>query len=199
MKAPQLQRLYEEHRQALKLWAESETAPKGELLRPVFGAGDPDRADVLLVGEAPGRFETEAGRPFVGKAGENLHEFLALSGIREDRLYVTNAVKYRPLAFGSKGTARNRTPTRKELIAGRELLLQEIEIIGPRLVVTLGNSPLYALTGKADIGSAHGALRAFEGRSLFPLYHPASLIYNPSLAETYQEDMQRLAQCIRAL
>lgn len=192
-----LKELYASHRQKLAALADTAGAPLGELLRPVYGSGDPC-SPIVLIGEAPGRFETEAGEPFVGKAGQNLTELLSAAGIDRRELYITNAVKYRPYAVNEKGGKRNRTPTRAELKAGRELLFQELALIAPRLIVTLGNSPLYALTGKADIGGSHGVAQPFETAALFPLYHPASLIYNPALKNEYQQDLERLYQYIHS-
>ena len=168
----------------------------GETTRPVFGEG-PMRPEAMLIGEAPGAEETEAGRPFVGRAGKNLEDFLHAVSLSREALFVTNAVKYRPFRVGKSGRKANRPPLRSELEQGRALLLAEIELVEPGLIVTLGNSPLWALTGKNSIGALHG--RLIDGpsgkgtRKLFPLYHPASLIYNPSLREVYQKDMEALA------
>jgi len=184
--------LYDECRIWLFALCQREDAPLGELTRPVFGAGN-EKAAVLLVGEAPGRDETEQGAPFVGKAGRTLSAFLQSAGFSRDELFITNAVKYRPFSLNSKGGKANRTPTRAEIFALRELLLCEIAAVSPRIVVTLGNSPLFSLTGRADIGACHGKPEPlFSGAVLFPLYHPASLIYNPSLAKAYAEDMAAL-------
>lgn len=187
-----LKEMYSECRSWLARLAESEAAPMGELLKPVFGAGDP-RAGVMLIGEAPGKAETEQGAPFVGKAGKTLSAFLEGAGFLRDSLFITNAVKYRPFRLNQSGGKANRTPTRAELIALRDLLLWEIAAVSPKIVVTLGNSPLFALTGRADIGACHGVVEKLEtGAVLFPLYHPASLIYNPGLAKDYEKDMAAL-------
>lgn len=159
----------------------------------VCGEGD-EHADVMLVGEAPGEQETLQGRPFVGKAGKNLDEFLRLSGFDRDQLYVTNAVKFRPVKKGPSGRLSNRAPTSEEVELFLPYLRREIELINPRCVVTLGNTALRALYGKkATVGALHGQFLDFEGRLLFPMYHPASLIYNPSLEEVYRQDVSRLA------
>jgi len=184
--------LYSECRIWLARLAESKAAPQGELLKPVFGAGDP-RAGMMLIGEAPGKAETEQGAPFVGKAGKTLSAFLAAAGFSRDSLFVTNAVKYRPYRLNRSGGKANRTPTRAELKSLRELLLWEIAAVSPKIVVTLGNSPLFSLTGRADIGACHGVPEKLgSGATLFPLYHPASLIYNPGLAADYEKDMAAL-------
>ena len=159
----------------------------------VFGEGDPS-ARIMLVGEAPGREETLAQKPFVGKAGKNLDEFLALAELDRGGLYVTNTVKLRPTKVSAAGNTVNRPPTREEVKLFLPWLEREIGIVNPEVVVTLGNVPLKALTGnKSIIGDMHGAFTQLEsGRKLYPIYHPASLIYNRSLTDTYREDLERL-------
>ena len=170
---------------------------EGERKILVHGEGAPE-ARVMLVGEAPGEQETLQGRPFVGKAGKNLNEFLELAGLRREELYVTNAVKFRPTKLSAAGRIVNRPPTREEVQLFLPWLRREIELVRPGVIVTLGNVPLRALTGpKTVIGDAHGAFREVEGLRLYPMYHPASLIYNPSLREVYAQDVRRLADCLR--
>lgn len=155
-------------------------------------------ARVMLVGEAPGEQETLARRPFVGKAGKNLDEFLELAGIDRGQLYVSNAVKFRPTKLSAAGRVVNRPPTREEVKLFLPWLLKEIELVKPEIVVTLGNVPLKALMGaKQVIGDVHGQFQAREGVRIYPMYHPASLIYNPALRETYAEDIRRLARCLQ--
>ena len=159
----------------------------------VFGEG-PAQARLMLVGEAPGEQETLQGRPFVGKAGKNLDEFLELAGMERSALYVTNAVKFRPTKRSAAGRTVNRPPTREEVSLFLPWLRREIELVAPEVIVTLGNVPLRALTGpKAVIGDVHGALQDADGLRLYPMYHPASLIYNPGLREVYAEDIRRLS------
>ena len=134
------------------------------------------------------------GRPFVGKAGKNLDEFLELSGFDRGELYITNVVKFRPTKVSAAGRTINRTPTREEVQLFLPWLKKEIATIKPECVVTMGNTALSALYGKAAIGAVHGQFLEAEGRLLYPIYHPASLIYNRALGDTYREDLQRLAQ-----
>lgn len=169
----------------------------------VFGQGNPE-ADIVLVGEAPGRHEVLKQTPFVGKAGENLNEFLSLLGVKRQDIYITNVVKFRPVKFkeqtGASGRYANRAPDREEIELSRGWLYKEINIIKPKLIVSLGNIALKALTGddSLSIGQTHGkALSARadvfgEGLSLFPLYHPASIIYRRELRETYLADIVKL-------
>ena len=160
----------------------------------VFGVGDP-RAEVLLVGEAPGEREALEGRPFVGRAGKNLDAFLEGARIRREELYVTNAVKFRPTRASAAGRTVNRPPTQEEIRLFAPWLRREITLVDPQCVVTLGNVPLRAVTEKRlTIGDVHGRLLKAEGRPLFPLYHPASVLYNPSLREIYAADVAALAR-----
>ena len=166
---------------------------EGEKKILVHGEGEIG-ARVMLVGEAPGEQETLQGRPFVGKAGKNLNEFLELAGLERSALYVTNAVKFRPTKRSAAGRTVNRPPTREEVSLFLPWLRREIELVAPEVIVTLGNVPLRALTGpKAVIGDVHGALQDADGLRLYPMYHPASLIYNPGLREVYAEDIRRLS------
>lgn len=167
----------------------------------VFGEGCREHPPVMLIGEAPGEQESLLGRPFVGKAGKNLDGFLAAVGLRREELYITNVVKVRPTRISPKGRVANRPPNREELALFTPYLLEEILLVQPAMLVTLGNTALQALLGReATIGACHGQVIAcsVHGQAfpLFPLYHPASIIYNRSLTETYQEDLHRLRAAV---
>lgn len=165
----------------------------------VFGEG-PLHPKLMLIGEAPGEQETLMGRPFVGKAGKNLDHFLELAGMRREEIYISNAVKIRPTKTGKTGRISNRPPTKEEIALFRPWLLREIDLVAPQVIATLGNVPLFAVTGdrRLTIGEAHGrVMEAGEtGRRLFALYHPASLIYNRSLEPVYEQDVRALAAWI---
>lgn len=163
----------------------------------VFGEGNvPSR--VVLIGEAPGPQETLQGRPFVGKAGKILDEFLALSGIRREEVYITNTVKFRPVKTSAAGNTVNRAPTREEVKLCLPFLRRELALAAPQVIVTLGNVPLKALMGQqATIGEEHGRWLEWEGRRLYPLYHPASIIYNRALRPVYEQDVTRLGEALR--
>ena len=196
----QLDALYLEERRRLAALAERDD-PQGEYASPVFGAGSPDSMTVLI-GEAPGAEETKTGIPFVGKAGKQLDELLASAGIDRQRVYVTNAVKYRPVVRSLR-TTRNRTPSRKEVRESLPLLRRELELIRPSVIVTLGSTPLGAVLDLASgkrvpIGEVHGRpVRIGIGDLtvwLFPLYHPASCIYNRALIEVLEADTAALGR-----
>ena len=163
----------------------------------VFGEG-PAQARLMLVGEAPGEQEAMLGRPFVGKAGKLLDAFIAGTGLTRGEMYVTNTVKFRPSRISKAGRVVNRTPTQEEIAAFLPFLKKEIAQVNPACVVTLGNVPLRALLGeKETIGQAHGQMRRQEDRLYFPMYHPASMIYNPGLKAIFAQDMEKLSQLIK--
>ena len=169
----------------------------------VFGCGSPE-PKLLLVGEAPGKEEVRLSRPFSGAAGKHLDEFLSLAGIERNAIYITNAIKYRLSKANPKtGRLSNRPAAKEEILSSRAYLLKEIEIICPTYIVTLGNVPLRSVTGdlSMNIGDRHGELlRSKTGEReflLFPLYHPASVIYNRSLKLTCEADILKLRDLIK--
>lgn len=138
----------------------------------VFGEGNPD-AQLMIVGEGPGEDEDLSGRPFVGRSGQLLDRILASVDMNRDDLYVTNIVKYRPPG--------NRNPTQQEAQVSEPLLLEQITLIRPQIIATLGNVPTqYFLSTKEGITKTHGNWYEWHGVHIFPLYHPAYLLRNPS-------------------
>ena len=167
----------------------------------VFGEGKTDRPSVMLIGEAPGEQESLQGRPFVGKAGKNLDGFLSVLEMNREDIYISNVVKIRPTKVSDKGRTSNRPPNKEELALFTPYLMEEILRIQPGMIVTLGNVALKALCGpKAVIGDMHGQVTEVTVQHekqeaafrLFPLYHPASIIYNRSLQDVYARDLQVL-------
>jgi DNA polymerase len=159
----------------------------------------------MLIGEAPGREEAQTGMPFVGKAGRQLDEMLELAGIDRRNVFVTNAVKFRPVNIKSRGMS-NRTPQRSEVLASLPLLRAEIAFFAPRFIATLGNTPLYAISALGGskppvVGNVHGQAQTIAidamRYALFPLYHPASGIYNRDLIQIMKEDLMRLGALVR--
>ena len=165
----------------------------------VLGEGQADSPRLMLIGEAPGETEVIKRRPFVGKAGKNLDEFLSLARLNREEIFVTNTVKIRPTETGPTGRARNRTPNKEELSLFVPWLLREIAAVKPKALVTLGNVPLKALTdSKATVGARHGQwLDSRAGVPLFALYHPASILYRKALAPVYTQDVLTLAAALR--
>ena len=161
----------------------------------VLGDGNLN-SKIMFIGEAPGKEEVRQKKPFVGQAGQNLTEFLDIAGLKRNDIYITNAIKFRLSKTNSKtGRIINRPAERKEIEGERLLLNKEISIIMPDCIITLGNVALRAVTGnyKITIGEVHGTF--IENKidknlyKLFPLYHPASIIYNRSLKNIYKEDV----------
>ena len=167
----------------------------------VLGEGKQDNPLLMLIGEAPGEQEVLLRRPFVGKAGKNLDAFLDVIGVERETIYITNAVKLRPTKTSEKGRVSNRPPTRIEQEAFIPWLMEEVDCVAPKILVTLGNTPLRSLLGKnISIGDCHGkAIRYKSGLDIFPLYHPAAVIYNRTLMDTYQEDLRSLKSIVSEL
>lgn len=171
----------------------------------VLGHGCID-SPVVIIGEAPGKDEVKQGKPFVGAAGKNLNEFIEVLEISRDDLYITNAIKYRLGRLNPK-TDRivNRPATMKDIKENQIWLHKEIHLIKPHIIVTLGNVPLKAITSNfgISIGDMHGKLHEcnLSGKvyKLFPLYHPASIIYNRALKAVYKQDMIMLKQEVNKL
>jgi DNA polymerase len=155
----------------------------------VPGEGDPD-AGVVVVGEAPGKAEDEQGRPFVGSAGKLLDRLLEDAGLVRAEVFITNVVKARPPG--------NRDPKADEVAHHLPWLLAQLEVIEPKLVVPLGRHALGRFVAGAKIGEVHGTVIERDGHDVFPLYHPAAALHNPSLRETLHEDARKLGEALRA-
>ncbi len=172
----------------------------------VFGEGKMERPQLMLIGEAPGEQEVMQGQPFVGKAGKNLDAFLESVHLKREDIYISNVVKIRPTKVSEKGRVSNRPPSKEEIGLFLPWLREEIALIAPELIVTLGNVALKALLGKLNIGEAHGcfheAVFALAGGKekrypLFALYHPASVIYNRALHQVYADDLALLDKALK--
>ncbi len=157
----------------------------------VMGDGNPD-ADIVLIGEAPGKMEDEQGVPFVGAAGKFLNEMLASAGMNREDVYITNIVKYRP--------PNNRDPLPEEKKAFWPYLLEQLQIIEPKIVVTLGRHSMeYFLPGQY-ISKIHGQPKRIQLGDheivIVPLYHPAAALYNGSMRQTLIDDFMRMPEII---
>ena len=156
--------------------------------RAVPGEG-PDNAEIMLIGEAPGFNEDKQGRPFVGAAGHFLEELLASIGLGREGVYITNTVKCRPL--------NNRDPLQGELTACRKYLDRQIELIAPKVIVTLGRHSLTSFLPQETIGKARGKPRSVNGTTLFPMYHPAAALHQGSLRKVIEEDIKKLPPLLK--
>jgi DNA polymerase len=153
----------------------------------VPGEGAPD-ADVMLVGEAPGKSEDEQGRPFVGRSGKLLDELLAAAGLERGDVYITNVVKARPPG--------NRDPKPAEVAHWMPYLERQIELVRPRLIVPLGRHALAHFAPDAKISQVHGQRMTAGGHTLFPMFHPAAGLRGRGLRETLFEDARRLPDAL---
>lgn len=168
----------------------------------VPGVGNADSPPLMFIGEAPGANEDKKGMPFVGRAGSILEQMLDELRVARHQVFVTNAVKYRPVEENG-GRLRNRPPTAQEVLKSRPYLVREVSLVKPVIVVPLGTHSLQAvLPGKGSIGRWHGQLlrqsSAMGGRPVFPLFHPMYLGYNPSSRATMWADLARLRDILPA-
>ena len=173
----------------------------------VFGAGNTN-AKIVFIGEAPGKKEDETGLPFVGASGKFLDELLLSIGLKREDVYITNIVKYRP--------PNNRDPSKAEKAEFLPYLMQQLDIIKPKVVVTLGRHSMEQFLPEMKISQAHGqkfTIKALGDKDqsnktqsdskmqantdeiiLIPLYHPAAALYNGSMRQILQDDFANLKQ-----
>lgn len=156
----------------------------------VFGGGNLD-ADIVFVGEAPGKKEDIEGQPFIGASGKSLDSMLETINLDRSDIYITNIVKYRP--------PNNRDPKQGEKAAFLPYLLKQISIIAPKLIVTLGRHSMDVLLPGLKISDVHGQLVVQDGANFMPMYHPAAAMYNGSLRQTLAEDFAKLSTILRKL
>lgn len=141
----------------------------------VFGEGDPD-AQIMFIGEGPGRDEDASGRPFVGKAGQKLNDMIRGMGLAREQVYICNIVKCRAF-FPDIG--KDRPPTEEETSACTPYLVRQVEVIRPKVIVTLGlPSTRYLLKSKASMTSMRGRWQAWRGIKVMPTWHPAYVLRN---------------------
>ncbi|HEX5456409.1 MAG TPA: uracil-DNA glycosylase [Candidatus Saccharimonadales bacterium] len=160
----------------------------------VMGVGSPD-AEVMFIGEAPGKNEDLKGEPFVGAAGKFLDEMLELVGMKREDVYISNIVKYRP--------PNNRDPLPDEKKAFWPFLLREINAVEPKIVATLGRHSMEYFLPGMRISVIHGQPKRIglgDGKVvILPLFHPAAALYNSSMRETLISDFQALPKIIELI
>ena len=167
----------------------------------VIGDGNPN-ADIVFIGEAPGKKEDELGLPFVGAAGKFLNEMLATIGLERSDVYITNIVKYRP--------PNNRDPLPEEKLAFLPFLQAQLEVIQPKIVVTLGRHSTNCFLPDLQISKIHGephritlAFQQDSSKSLpiviLPLYHPAAALYNGGMRQTLLDDFAAIPQILKKI
>lgn len=154
----------------------------------VPGDGPPNAA-VMFIGEGPGQNEDQQGLPFVGRAGKLLDSLLDEVPLKREDVYITNVVKCRPPG--------NRDPEPDEVAACLPYLEAQIELIDPRVIVTLGRHSMLRFYPQGKISNDHGRIINIGKRVLLPVYHPAAALRNPRLNETLREDMRRIPEAVR--
>ena len=156
----------------------------------VFGVGNP-AADLMFVGEAPGRDEDEQGIPFVGRAGQLLTKIIEAIGLKRDDVYIANVIKCRP--------PENRNPEPDEVDTCEPFLFQQIDTIKPTVIVALGTFATRALLRTLDpISRLRGRVYDYRGAKLVPTFHPAFLLRNPSSKREVWEDMKRVRELLKS-
>lgn len=157
----------------------------------VFGVGDPE-AEVLFIGEAPGKNEDEQGEPFVGRGGKLLDEMLAMIGLQRENIYITNSVKCRP--------PENRDPLNTEKDACRGYLRRQVKLMRPKIIVCLGRiSAMEFIREDFKISQEHGQFFDKNGTLMMALYHPAALLRDPRKKPETFEDLKQLQMKIQEI
>jgi len=144
----------------------------------------PEDAEIMFIGEAPGFNEDQQGRPFVGQAGLYLEQLLALIGLTRKQVYITNVIKTRP--------PNNREPLPGEVQNCRPWLDKQLELIRPKIIVTLGRYSLDALMPNKSIGKAHGTAVKKDGVIIYAMYHPAAALHQGSLRKEIEADIRKI-------
>lgn len=156
--------------------------------RTVPGAG-PEDAELLLIGEAPGYHEDQQGIPFVGPAGRFLEQLLVSIGLDRDQVYITNVVKCRPPG--------NRDPLPNEISNCGKFLTRQLDMINPKIVITLGRYSLARFLPDETIGRVHGKTRQVDGLTVFPMYHPAAALHQQRYRQTIIDDMKAVPSLLK--
>lgn len=156
----------------------------------VFGTGNPE-AELVFIGEAPGKNEDLQGLPFVGAAGKFLNEMLEMIGLKRADVYITNIVKYRPPG--------NRDPSPDEKLEFMPYLESQLEAIQPKLVVTLGRHSLNCFLPDLQISKVHGQPKRYKNRVYLPLFHPAAALYNGAMRQTLIDDFALIPAIIKKI
>ena len=154
----------------------------------VFGAGNPD-AELVFIGEAPGKNEDLKGVPFVGAAGKFLDEMLAMIDLKREDIYITNIVKYRP--------PNNRDPLPEEKAEFLPYLQEQLAIIKPTIIVTLGRHSMECFLPGLKISQCHGQPKRKNGQVYLPLFHPAAALYNGGMRQTVIDDFMTIPALLK--
>ena len=148
----------------------------------------PEHPRIMFIGEGPGFHEDRQGRPFVGPAGKFLEELLATIELTREEVYITNIIKCRPPG--------NRDPLPEEVQQCSSWLEQQIELLAPELIVTLGRHSMARFFPKQTIGKMHGKFGTVDGQKVFAMYHPAAALHQQRLRDTLIEDMKKIPEAL---
>ncbi len=154
----------------------------------VPGEGN-EKAQVMFIGEGPGYNEDQQGRPFVGQAGKLLDELIASIGMKRSDVFIANVVKCRPPG--------NRDPMPAEIAACSDWLNEQIRLINPKVIVTLGRYSMAKFMPGDSISKVHGSPRKIGERVVLPVHHPAAALYQQSLKQTLQADFKKIPQLLK--
>ena len=150
-----------------------------------------DNAEIMFIGEGPGKNEDEQGRPFIGAAGKLLDKLIESIGLTREDIYIANVVKCRPPG--------NRDPLPEEVDACRPWLDQQIKIIKPKLIVLLGRHSMDRFLPNQKISIDHGKPKRHNGQVYFPIYHPAAALYRNSLLEDLEKDFKKIPKVLEII
>ena len=156
----------------------------------VSGEGS-SKAEIMFIGEGPGKKEDEQGRPFIGAAGKLLDKLLAFINLKREDIYIANVVKCRPPG--------NRDPLPEEVEACRPWLDQQIKIIGPKLIVLLGRHSMDRFLPNQKISFDHGKPKRKNKQVYYPIYHPAAALYRNGLFEDLQKDFKKIPKILEII
>jgi DNA polymerase len=151
----------------------------------------PENAEIMFIGEAPGWNEDQQGRPFVGAAGKFLDQLFASIGMKREQVYITNVVKHRP--------PNNREPLPGEIAACSIWLDKQIELIHPRMIVTLGRHSMARFFPNKSISKIHGTAEKRNGVIYFAMYHPAAALHQQNLRKEIEQDMLKIPALLEEL
>ena len=149
----------------------------------------PDDAELMFIGEGPGYYEDQLGRPFVGPAGKFLEELLASIGLGRQEVFIANVVKCRP--------PENRDPLPSEVSACNKYLQRQIELINPKLIITLGRFSLARFFPGESISRVRGRVREKDGRLIYPIMHPAAALHRQEHRATIMEDFRAIPRVLQ--
>jgi DNA polymerase len=156
----------------------------------VFGEGSPN-ADIIFIGEAPGKNEDLTGRPFIGAAGKFLEEMLAQINLKREDVYITSILKYRP--------PNNRDPLPDEKAAFLPFMQAQIKTIQPKLIVFLGRHSMECFLPGLRISQVHGQPKRKSGQVYLPLYHPAAALYNGGMRQAIIDDFLKIPAILKQI